>query len=44
VVAHYADTITVLDRGRVVEHTTPLEFFSGPQSETGAAMLARARV
>ena len=44
VVAHYADTITVLDRGRVVEHTTPLEFFAGPGSETGAAMLARARV
>lgn len=44
VVAHYADTITVLDRGRVVEHTTPMEFFSGPQSESGAAMLARARV
>lgn len=44
VVAHYADTITVLDKGRVVEQTTPLEFFSGPQSETGAAMLARARV
>ena len=44
VVAHYTDTITVLDRGRVVEHTTPSEFFSGPESETGAAMLARARV
>ena len=44
VVAHYADTITVLDRGRVVEHTTPIRFFSGPDSETGAAMLARARV
>lgn len=44
VVAHYADTITVLDRGRVVEHTTPMQFFSGPESETGAAMLARARV
>jgi len=44
VVAHYADTITVLDRGQVVEHTTPMEFFSGPRSETGAAMLARARV
>ena len=44
VVAHYSDTITVLDRGRVVEHTTPMDFFSGPQSETGAAMLARARV
>ena len=44
VVAHYADTITVLDRGRVVEHTTPVAFFSGPDSETGAAMLARARV
>lgn len=44
VVAHYADTITVLDRGRVVEHTNPMRFFSGPESETGAAMLARARV
>ena len=36
VVAHYADTITVLDRGQVVEHTTPMEFFSGPRSETGS--------
>ncbi len=44
VVAHYADTITVLDRGKVVEHTNPMQFFSGPESETGAAMLARARV
>ena len=44
VVAHYADTITVLDRGSVVEHTDPISFFAGPGSETGAAMLARARV
>ena len=44
VVAHYADTITVLDRGSVVEHTDPMTFFAGPGSETGAAMLSRARV
>ncbi|MXZ53952.1 MAG: ABC transporter ATP-binding protein [Acidimicrobiaceae bacterium] len=44
IVAHYASTITVLKSGTVVEHTDPATFFAGPASETGAAMLARARV
>lgn len=44
IVAHYASTITVLKSGTVVEHTDPATFFAGPASETGVAMLARARV
>lgn len=44
IVAHYASTITVLKSGTVVEHTDPAAFFAEPASETGAAMLARARV
>ena len=44
IVAHYAATITVLQSGSVVEHTSPEAFFAGPESQTGAAMLARARV
>jgi ABC-type dipeptide/oligopeptide/nickel transport system ATPase component len=44
IVAHYAATITVLKSGTVVEHTDPATFFAGPASETGVAMLARARV
>ena len=44
IVAHYASTITVLKSGSVVEHTDPAAFFAGPASETGTAMLARARV
>lgn len=44
IVAHYASTVTVLKSGAVVEHTDPAAFFAAPASETGAAMLARARV
>lgn len=44
VVAHYAATVTVLQTGRVAEQTVPRAFFSGPASETGRAMLERARM
>ena len=44
IVAHYASTITVLKSGTVVEHTDPVSFFAHPASDTGSAMLARARV
>ena len=44
IVAHYASTITVLRSGAVVEHSNPASFFEQPDSETGAAMLTRARV
>ena len=44
VVAHYAATVTVLQAGRVAEKTVPRVFFSGPASETGRAMLERARM
>lgn len=43
IVAHYARTITVLERGRIVEHTTPDGFFSGSQSRAGRSMLERVR-
>jgi ABC-type dipeptide/oligopeptide/nickel transport system ATPase component len=43
IVAQYAQTVTVMQAGRVVESTVPERFFAGPESEAARSMLERAR-
>jgi ABC-type glutathione transport system ATPase component len=43
IVAQYAQTVTVLEAGRVVESTVPERFFTGPESAVAKQMLKRAQ-